>query len=94
MARCYKARVIAVRKREDDTVVVAFIYYGSKSQNVHSDVICNSSERYEKAKMLKKGDEVFAAPDCSDIIFYFEKNSFFGRFWVRFFADLWNRLRF
>ena len=78
----YKARVVEVCGKEN-CVEIAFIYYGSRLKNVHTDEIKQSSRRYEKALKVRVGDEVYAAPMNYDKIYHFSLNGWLKRGYVR-----------
>lgn len=86
--KTYVATVVNITDRQAG-IEVAFVYDGSTTGNIHFDLIPPSSGRYEKAKKLKIGDEVHAAPIELDRIFHFKFNHPFKRFFIRTFKMFW-----
>ena len=87
----YKARVVAAYP-QDEKIEIAFIYYGSCTGTVHVDPISTTSHRYSKARKLKVGDEVYAAPQDDDKIYDFVFHNPLKRLYVRTikaFSDGW-----
>ena len=92
MAATYLAQVVNVNSNSKG-VEVAFVYYGSITGNIHFDEIRPTSQRYEQAKKLKVGDEVYAAPSESDRIFHFKLHTPAKRLFVRTLKPLWLKMK-
>ena len=79
----YKARVVdAWLDEKTKAIEIAFIYYNSLTGNINYDSISPSSSRYEKARRIDVGDEVFAQPTAYNKIVAFIFNTTAKRWYV------------
>lgn len=76
----YKARVIDTRK-SGEIIEISFVYYGG--MNIHCNRISPTSSRYERAKLVREGDDVYASPRDYNKIYRFKTYGRFKRWYKR-----------